>query len=209
MSYALLITVRFVDDRYHGVGDWPPSPFRVLQALLCGALAGQPPGRTQDLVEAFKWFEALKPPAIAFPPARRGKTYHIYVPNNDLDTVGGDPERIAEIRGDKKHISPWLITRDAPLLYLWQFDDANEDHCATIATVSEQLYRLGRGIDMAFASAEVMPAADAQERLAGYDGNVCRPSKPSTGDELKLRCPTPGSVESLVRRHLCSEESST
>ena len=38
----LLLTVRFLDDRYHGLLDrggpveWPPSPFRLFQALVAG-----------------------------------------------------------------------------------------------------------------------------------------------------------------------------
>ena len=38
----LVLTVRFLDDRYHGLLDrggppeWPPSPFRLFQALVAG-----------------------------------------------------------------------------------------------------------------------------------------------------------------------------
>jgi len=47
----LLITVRFLDDRFHGLLDrggpteWPPSPFRLFRALLAGV------ARRGELVE--------------------------------------------------------------------------------------------------------------------------------------------------------------
>jgi hypothetical protein len=34
MPGALLVTVRFHDGRYHGSGDWPPSPARLFQAAV-------------------------------------------------------------------------------------------------------------------------------------------------------------------------------
>ena len=46
MTRFLLLSIRFLDDRYHGLtnngekAEWPPSPFRVFQALVAG-IAGR------------------------------------------------------------------------------------------------------------------------------------------------------------------------
>lgn len=90
----LLISVRFHDGRYHGGGEWPPSPARLFQALVAGAAHGG--SLSEPAVSAFRWLEGLAPPVIAAPPAYAGRSIKNFVPNNDLDAVGGDPARIGE-----------------------------------------------------------------------------------------------------------------
>src|SRR3954453_18402502 len=99
MTYGLLISVRFQDGRYHGAGDWPPSPARLFQALVAGAAQGSV--LTDEDAAALRWLEGLDPPIIAAPQMRAGQGFQNYVPNNDLDAVGGDLRRIAEIRTPK------------------------------------------------------------------------------------------------------------
>jgi CRISPR-associated protein Csb2 len=100
---CLAIGVRFHEGRYHGRPeggtDWPPSSARLFQALVSGA------ARCETLAEsdksALEWLESLDPPAIAAPSGRAGQGFRTFVPNNDLDTVGGDPKRVGEIRAPK------------------------------------------------------------------------------------------------------------
>src|ERR1700728_3852284 len=110
---ALLIFVRFHDGRYHGRPDWPPSPARLFQALVSGA------ARREMLEEedrhAFVWLESLEAPVIAAPPMRAGQSFRNFVPNNDLDAIGGDPGRVGEIRAPKL-FRPILFDADTPLL---------------------------------------------------------------------------------------------
>src|SRR3972149_5195026 len=111
MLRALLLSVRFHDGRYHGLDtsgrpEWPPSPARLLQALVAGAANGGM--LRQEDRDALAWLERLDPPIIAAPPARAGRGFSNYVPNNDLDAVGGDPRRVAEIRAPK-FIKPHLL----------------------------------------------------------------------------------------------------
>lgn len=46
MTRFLLFSIRFLNDRYHGLTDngekaeWPSSPFRVFQALVAGNVRG-------------------------------------------------------------------------------------------------------------------------------------------------------------------------
>src|SRR5262245_51994386 len=99
MSRALFISVRFREGRYHGEPEWPPSPARLFQALVAGVASGRILAAEDR--GALAWLEALTPPPISVPPMRRGQRYTNYVPNNDLDSVGGilaEPARYARPR---------------------------------------------------------------------------------------------------------------
>jgi CRISPR-associated protein Csb2 len=195
---ALLITVRLPDGRFHGLPEWPPSPFRLFQALVAGALTGAPRAHADALTPVFGWFEALGPPSIATPPARAAQRSTLWVPNNDLDAVGGDPRRTAEIRTAKR-VAPRLIEPDAPFLYVWPLIEGSVGPATSMPALAEQLYQLGRGIDMAYAAAEILTLDAADARLIAHHGTIHRPSQQGQGGE-PLRCPTPGSFASLLRR---------
>lgn len=202
---ALLIAVRFHDGRYHGCPDWPPSPARLFQALVAGAARGKAIAHAR----ALEWLETLDAPTIAAPPHRPGQGFSNYVPNNDLDAKGGDPNAII-MEGKKKGpavsfiraeklIRPILFDAETPLLYIWRFDDTARDTAQQVCAIAERLYQLGRGVDMAWATGEVLDDAAADERLALYDGAVHAPSL--GGEGVALAVATRGSLESLVRRH--------
>lgn len=195
---ALLIAVRFHDGRYHGRPEWPPSPARLFQALVSGAARG---GKlNEEDARALGWLETLQPPVVAAPAMRRGHGFRNFVPNNDLDAVGGDPERIGKIRAPKL-IRPILFDAETPLLFIWGFDDAPDAraHARQICFISERLYQLGRGVDMAWASGEVIDETEADARLAAHGGAVHRRSE--TGAGATLAAPGEGSLESLIARH--------
>ena len=199
MPGSLLIAVRFLDGRYHGREDrfdgadgWPPSPGRLFQALVAGAARGatlQP-----DDIRALKWLEGLDPPRITAPPARRGRGVRLFVPNNDLDAVGGDPERVSEIRVPKSW-RPCYFDADDPVLYLWDFESGSTE-AARICDVATRLCQLGRGIDMAWANGQVLDRDAAEVLLASHPGAV---RTPAGGGETAA--PHPGTLDSLVDRH--------
>lgn len=195
MTRALLISVRFHDGRYHGAGDWPPSPARLFQALVAAAVL---PGLDTDQRNALRWLETLSAPTIAAPAAHSGQNVNLFVPNNDLDAKGGDIRRIAEIRSATKRIRPRLFDAAVPLLYIWCFD-ADENHAKCICDLANSLYQLGRGVDMAWAVGELIDEAKAEEKLSDYPGAVYRPSE--GGKDLALDCPDDGSLASLENRH--------
>ena len=196
MHRVFLITVRIHDSRYHGGGDWPPSPARLFQALIAGAARGAslPDGDAA----ALRWLEGLPPPMIATPPARRGAGFNTYVPNNDLDAVGGHPARVGEIRAGKT-IRPMLLEADIALIYAWSVQKGDA-HLSTLIAMADRLYQLGRGVDMAWATAEAVDPATADDRLAAHPGPKHRPSDAGR-DGKPLACPFPGSLASLVARH--------
>lgn len=196
MPHTLSIRVRFLTGRYHGAGDWPPAPARLFQALMAGAACGSRVPEEADM--ALRWLETLDPPVIEAPPAIRGQHVTSFVPNNDLDSVGGDPGRMAEMRV-AKIIQPWLFDDAVPLTYRWEYEPRPENAAFAEAVVglSHKLYRLGWGIDPAFATGAI--AAEGEELPADLAGLVRhRPAR--SGGDLQLPCPAPGSTGSLRER---------
>lgn len=199
MRRAIVVSVRFQDDRYHGTGDWPPSPARLFQALVAGAGISGPLDSTTR--SALRWLEACEAPIIASPTVQRGQTVKNYVPNNDLDAVRGDPRRVGAIR-TQKTISPQIFVAHIPLLYVWFFEaSADSDESARIiCALTERIYHLGRSVDMAWAWAELVESTDADDKLWNYPGVVHRPS--ARGNGRILLCPRHGSLQSLNARYV-------
>lgn len=196
---SLVLSVRLHDGRYHGVPEWPPAPARLFQALVAGAGLAGPLGA--DDGAALRWLEGLPAPLIAAPRVTRGAAVTVYVPNNDLDAVGGDPARTGKIR-DAKRWRPWLLHADIPLHYVWTLGeyDGLRARLAAVASLADRLYQLGRGVDFAWAWVEVLDDDGLQALLVGYAGEIHRPSSAGDGGQV-LPCPHPGSLDSLAARH--------
>ena len=111
------MTVRWLDDRYHGLlgregpPEWPPSPFRLFQALVAG-IARQ--GGLSSASQALEWLESLNAPIILAPPSRPGQIVQRFVPNNDGDAV---PDRQDRLTG--KTSQPTLMLDSPEIHYLW------------------------------------------------------------------------------------------
>jgi CRISPR-associated protein Csb2 len=197
MTRYLTIHVRVHEGRYHGDGDELPSPFRLFQALVAGAgISGRLDRETK---EALAWLEEIPlAPIIASPRLSRGQAVTMFMPNNDLDKFGGDVRNIAKTRGAQKVWRPRHFDASVPWIYAWPFEEDGGTHANTVCTLSEKLYQLGRGVDMAWAWGEVLDEAALDAKLVDYNGIVRRPSK---GDGLLLACPEKGSFESLERRY--------
>jgi CRISPR-associated protein Csb2 len=197
MMRHLTLHVRAHEGRYHGDGDELPSPFRLFQALVAGAGISGP--LDQQTKEALIWFEGLPDaPMIASPRMARGQAVTMFMPNNDLDKFGGDVRNIAKTRGAQKVWRPRHFDAAVPWIYVWPFAEDGAAHADKICALSEKLYQLGRGVDMAWAWGEVLDQAALDAKLVEYSGIVRRPS---AGDGLQLACPNKGSLESLERRH--------
>jgi CRISPR-associated protein Csb2 len=197
---ALVIYVRLHDGRYHGKGDWPPSPARLFQALVAGAGLAGPIEDTERA--ALVWLERQGAPCIGAPRAwqpRRGVLF--YMPNNDSDSIEGDAALIAKIRTATKVFRPHFFDPSIPFVYAWSVGQASHDqqNAGVIRSLAERLYQLGRGIDMAWAWSEVLDDGKIDERLAAYPGQVFRPSANNSG--FVLACPGGGSLESIERRY--------
>lgn len=198
---CLLINIRFHGARYHGLDtddrpEWPPSPARLFQAFVAGAAKGAV--LCKEDRDALEWLEQLKAPVIATPTVRKGQSFSHFMPNNDLDTVGGDPARIGEVRTATKRFYPHIFNHNVPFLYLWSFDHGVE-HAKRICDLALGLYQLGRGIDMAWAVAEILDRDETDARLSAYTGIIYRPTANDRGRALAR--PLPGSLKSLMHRY--------
>ena len=203
MSLTLAISVQFHDGFYYGerepsVGEWPPAPGRLFQALTAAAANGVVMDDAHE--EALKWLEELdEPPIIAAPSAHKGQPYSNFVPNNDRDAVDGGKKNLNEIRAAKT-MRPHIFDMEIPVLFFWSFSGADREriHAQTICQVAEKLYQLGRGVDMAWAWAEILEQCEVEARLSSYSGAIYR----STGgsESIVLSCPLKGSLSSLETR---------
>lgn len=179
MTY-LLLTVRFLDDRYHGLLDrvgppeWPPSPFRLFQALVAGVarrgelvFGDDVPSNTDftPIGQALGWLQRHTrehPPIIIAPKAKTGQAITRFVPNNDGDKKFDRQERLTA----KPTIPTLFILEDdqkPEVHYVW--DIAGKDDCpvADIERAARSLTVLGWGIDMAFADARLADEVELQE----------------------------------------------
>lgn len=192
MARHFALTVHLHDRRYHGANEWPPAPARVFQALIAGAARGR--HLPEDAAHALRLLEELPPPIIAAPPARRAQRLSVFVPNNDLDAVEGDLDRIGEVR-TKKTVQPWLLESDAPFVYAWPLSD---DRGEELPALANGLYQLGRGVDPAWAMGETLDDEHLAARLRSYRGTVHRPTAGEGSNELAV--PTTNSLTSVLRR---------
>lgn len=192
---AWVLSVHLHDARFHGMPEWPPSPARVFQALVAGAARdGVIPA---DAAAAFTWLEGLEPPVIAAPHQRPGEEVSIWVPNNDLDALGGDPDRVSEIRVPKR-VRPRLIEGEPVFHYVWWTRDSPPPALDALAL---RLHCLGRGVDQAWARGVLLDAEQVGSLLDACQGVVFRPTPGGTGQPVDLACPTHRSFETLERRY--------
>jgi CRISPR-associated protein Csb2 len=197
---ALVLHVRLHDGRYHGEGDWPPSPARLFQAVVAGAGLGGPIGDAEK--EALKWLEKQVAPLVVAPldwRPRRGVPF--YMPNNDSDAIAGDPLSMPKIRTATKTFRPYFFDATVPFVYAWPLagEMADDGRARAICSLAERLYQFGRGIDMAWAWGEVLDDRELRELLSRYPGRLFRPSAGESTTTLPSPCP--GSLDSLERRH--------
>jgi CRISPR-associated protein Csb2 len=155
MKY-LVITIRFLTDRYHGRTDngrapeWPPSPLRLYQAILAGVADRwyDPQVRDRELA-AFEWFQSLEEPAGIIAPAfQHGRPLLKYVPENLSDV---DVEK-----RDAKVSRPTLFCGQPMVIYYWPIDPNDEQYAKTITYCAQHCRALGWGIDMAIGEGTIV-----------------------------------------------------
>jgi CRISPR-associated protein Csb2 len=188
---ALVVDVRFLDDRYHGMPEWPPSPGRLFQALVAAAAEGG--GRPAAADAALRWLEALPPPVIVAPAADRGRGYTAYVPNNDTDAEA-DPTRPERFKKIEKPVRALLLPEGAVVSYLWDGIGAVPEGLAGLV---HRLCQLGRGVDPAFAELRLCEAPAVEAEAARRGAMIRRPSGTGAGG---MDCPMPGTLKTLDAR---------
>jgi CRISPR-associated protein Csb2 len=141
---SVTIAIRFPLGRYHatpwdrsvneGAVEWPPSPWRLLRALVSTWYTRWPelPAPVLD-----RLLDALgDPPAYRVPEAVPGHTRH-YLPDTD--------HRKGETGATDLTLDPYLrLDRDAELLVRWDSADLTGDQRETLAKLLELVPYLGR-----------------------------------------------------------------
>jgi CRISPR-associated protein Csb2 len=191
----LCITVHWLDDRYHGLlnrdgpPEWPPSPFRLFQALVAGAARH---GKLDtDIGTSLAWLETLGPPVILAPHASSGQIVQRFVPNND-----GDAEQDRQKRLTGKTSRPTLMHGEPAVHYLWQIDGASaRPHCAIQA--ARYISCFGWGIDMAYGDGRILEG----EEVGLLNGIRWFPKPGAMHEEGLLRVPKGGSMTDLRSAH--------
>lgn len=198
----LLITVHWLDNRYHGLLDregppeWPPSPYRLFQALVAGvARRGQleaEPGRALD------WLQKLDPPMIIAPRSRPGQAVTHFVPNND-----GDKKLNRQDRLTGKTFRPTLLLDPPDIHYLWEIPSDQVSQAATVCETGRYLTCLGWGIDMAFGDGQLIDG----DQISRLPGVRWYPRKNVLRNDGLLRVPSfdrekhADSLSDLIRAH--------
>ena len=191
----LRVTIDWLDRTYHG-REWPPSPYRVFQAMRAG-YARQPPDSTA-LDAALRHLETLGPPTITAPRAEARSPVTAAVANNDGDRVlallaAGAPAAARE-QGRR---SAALRTRcprgvDGAIAYDWPATPGTAGHAEAMATIVRGVSAVGLGVDLAVARAELV------ERPAPLKGVRYTPA--AAGRRF-LDVPYPGAFEDLEERY--------
>ncbi|MDX2110302.1 MAG: type I-U CRISPR-associated protein Csb2 [Verrucomicrobiota bacterium] len=208
MQNYLCVTIRFLDDSFHGRADggepeWPPSPLRLYQALVAAAAARwNEREKLGYAVPALRWLEQQCSPMIIAPSCAKGARYRIYVPDNVGDLVGRSWSKrgaasFSEYRTEKDVEPMRLADANDEVHYCWPVvvDADSEAALTTILTAARSITHLGWGIDMVVADAEIRPI----DSLVKFRGLRWEPGPYDSG--TVLRVPTRGTLDNLIQRH--------
>lgn len=212
---ALCFSVTLLDGRFHGRAggdepEWPPSPWRLFQALLAGTHTGGHHAEWSDrCAQAFRWLERREPPIIIAPQQHLLNACRISVPNNDMNKVAEawarsqepeKPHRPQDLR-TMKTLRPSAAAGGGSMTlhYLYALDDSelSAPEVDTLYAAARCLHTFGLGIDAAFASARVLSAEEA----ARLPGVRWRPQPEGAPHGPARRVPTEGSLDDLARCH--------
>lgn len=207
MAEYLCISVTFLDRRFHGRGDggepeWPPSPLRLMQAIV--AANGDQVGDEGELDAALSWMENQPPPTIIAPAFAQGAAYCLSVPNNAMDLVGkawakgnyfGTGDASPATHRTMKTVRPIHLVDGDTVHYLWPLDDPASAPINVLACAAQRLVALGWGIDLVVGRAGRVTSADLTE----IPGQMWKPTVAMTS--LTLRTPRPGALQALEERY--------
>lgn len=187
MTRYLCITATLLTGRYHGA-EWPPSPARLVKALIAGAANGRY-RRQAGLEQALRWLESQAPPEIIAPRPERACPYQLSVPNNDSDALARGKKTARELC-TLKSVRPKVVS-PPQVHYLWPLTEAQEPELSTLVALTGCLHALGWGIDMASANTAILDES-AKARLLGEHFVPV-----AEGGPLRLEVPVPGFIDDV------------
>ena len=193
MRQSLSISILFPGGYFHGKSDygeneWPPSPFRLYQALFAAARCNG-----MNLEGCFKWLEGLEPPVIISPAYKsQDRDRIVYVPNNDSDIrAKNEHQKIA------KNFRSILITdREKPVVsYFWPIATEDRKQAEQIIMLANHLTHVGWGIDLVTGTGKILSPEEKQALLEHHTGDVWTVSRHHGN---LSRIPDKGSLENLI-----------
>ena len=191
----LRIEVRWLASRYHGA-EWPPSPWRIFQAMVAGSAAER--CRDPALDAALRHLETLPTPVVTAPRASLLRPVATRVPDNDGDVVlalhararhSGARAKAAAL-GSLRTRRAWRFTRT--ITYEWESTAETRAHLPALARLARSVSAVGQGIDLAIARAALV------EHPPPVFGVRYTPSE--SGARL-LAVPAPGGLDALDARY--------
>lgn len=203
MPNNLVFSVHFLQPLSHGRGDggdpeWPPSPLRLLQALVAASAARwNERQRLEHATHALHWLESLTSPVIV---ASEGIASDVrtqfYVPDNTADLLvpawkKGEVDKVP--KRTEKVIQPTHLLGDS-LHYLFDLPDSKCEHLEVLQAAARSITHLGWGIDMAVGDASIK----TEEEVAKLQGVRW---SPSPAGDVSLRVPKEGTLSDLMRKH--------
>ena len=191
----LRITVDWLEGLYHGV-EWPPSPWRVYQAMVAGSAMER--RRGPELEAALRHLETLPAPVVTAPQGEALRSVRAPVPDNDGDRVlalhaKGKPgaARTKAAKLASLRIRP-ARRFEGPVTYEWEASADTAGHFQALGAIARSVSAVGQGIDLALARAELL---DAPSRPRGVRYT------PSPDGGLALGVPWPGGFDALEARY--------
>lgn len=207
MRRVLCLTIRFLDPvpQFHGREDdgdpeWPPSPLRMFQSLVCAAANLWRGDKFNELARpALQSLEPISPSVLTPLTADQSFGFRMYVPNNsgDLMTAAwarGDTETsMAKFRVEKD-VRP-IHLQSETVRFLYSLPSEQCPHFEVLRTAVRSITHLGWGIDMVAGDAELL----TESQVAELPGEVWQPTPDNSGTALRVAAV--GTLDSLIDRH--------
>lgn len=197
----IAISFRFLADRYHatpwgrhvneGAVEWPPSPWRILRALVATWKRTQPDVPESDVKPILETL-AAEAPEFVLPPASTGHTRH-YMPWHK----GWKPEAPEKA---KTLVFDTFVTvsRDTALMVRWPNASLDDAQRQTLSRILENLNTLGRSESWCQATLLEGDATDALYQSPERERRVSLPlngnDAPRNSEIVRLLCPDPDSA---------------
>jgi CRISPR-associated protein Csb2 len=182
----IAISIKFLAGRYHatpwgrhvneGAVEWPPSPWRILRALVATwkrTLPDLPQEEVEPILQAL-----AEPPEFFLPPASTGHTRHF------MPWFKKGPD-------DRTLVFDTFVAvcRQTPLQVHWRNTSLTDEQRQTLAHILSHLNALGRS--------ESWCEAELADGFGPPDGRVCSPLHGDIRRDheiVRLLCPDPSSA---------------
>ncbi len=180
----LVLEARFLAGTYGGT-EWPPSPFRLLQAIVAGCRVISVPG--------LEWLEQQPPPLILATDEPKVASFRKSIPNNV------NPAKPSEALSMRRVVHRRV---DQPVWYCYRLHQAHDREAAKqVISAAERVHTLGTGVDMCAVNGTITqhaPESNLAIRLWVPEDQTMQIVRFDSA--LRLRVPIAGSLRSVEDR---------